>query len=71
MIGWTTWSVWRRCSGHRQSGRQSEVLPQAVIDATVNAYRETSPRYGNKPACEWHFDALKRMLDKREPDYKD
>jgi ribulose-5-phosphate 4-epimerase/fuculose-1-phosphate aldolase len=53
------------------SGRQLKFLPQEVIDATINAYRKTSPRYGNKPACEWHFDALKRMLDKREPDYKD
>jgi ribulose-5-phosphate 4-epimerase/fuculose-1-phosphate aldolase len=53
------------------SGRQLKFLPQEVIDATITAYRETSPRYGNKPACEWHFDALKRMLTKREPDYKD
>jgi hypothetical protein len=53
------------------SGRQLKFLPQEVIDATIKAYRQTSPRYGNKSACEWHFDALKRLLDKREPDYKD
>ncbi len=53
------------------SGRQLKFLPQEVIDATVKAYRQSSHQYGNKPPCEWHFDALKRMLDKREPDYKD
>jgi ribulose-5-phosphate 4-epimerase/fuculose-1-phosphate aldolase len=53
------------------SGRQLKFLPQEVIDATIKAYRETAPQYGNKPSCEWHFDALKRMLEKREPDYKD
>ena len=45
------------------SGRQLKFVPQEVIDATVKAFRQTSPRYGNRPACEWHFDALKRMLD--------
>jgi len=28
-------------------------------------------RYGGKPNAEWHFDALKRILDKKEPDYAD
>jgi ribulose-5-phosphate 4-epimerase/fuculose-1-phosphate aldolase len=53
------------------SGRQLKFLPQVVIDATVKAYRQSSHQYGNRPVCEWHFAALKRMLDKREPDYKD
>jgi ribulose-5-phosphate 4-epimerase/fuculose-1-phosphate aldolase len=53
------------------SGRQLKFLPQEVIDATVKAYRKSARQYGNKPACEWHFDALKRLLDRKEPDYKD
>ncbi len=53
------------------SGRQLKFLPQEVIDATIKAYRQSGMQYGNKPACAWHFDALKRLLDKREPDYKD
>jgi ribulose-5-phosphate 4-epimerase/fuculose-1-phosphate aldolase len=53
------------------SGRQLKFIPQEVIDATIKAYRVTSPQYGNKPAHVWHFDALKRLLDKREADYKD
>jgi len=46
-------------------------LPQSVIDGTINTYKARAPQYGGKPNCEWHFSALKRMLDKREPDYKD
>src|SRR6185436_9053749 len=53
------------------SGRQLKFLPQEVIDTTIKAYRQTARQYGDKPACEWHFDALKRLLDRREPDYKD
>ena len=26
-------------------------------------------RYGDKSNAEWHFDALKRVLDRKEPDY--
>ena len=29
------------------------------------------PTYGGRPHWEHHFDALKRMLDRREPDYRD
>ena len=52
------------------TGRQLRYLPQPVIDATFKEYR--TPRdYGGKPASQWHFDALKRQLDKKEPDYKE
>lgn len=52
------------------SGRQLKFLPDDVIEATFEAYRK-GESYGGRPPCEWHFDALKRMLDKKEPDYKD
>jgi ribulose-5-phosphate 4-epimerase/fuculose-1-phosphate aldolase len=52
------------------SGRQLKFLPEDVIEATLAAYRK-GESYGGHPPCDWHFAALKRMLDKREPDYRD
>lgn len=46
-------------------------LPQSVVDHTINTYKATAPKYGDKSNAEWHFAALKRILDKREPDYRD
>jgi ribulose-5-phosphate 4-epimerase/fuculose-1-phosphate aldolase len=45
-------------------------LSQDVIDKTIEEYKREAQQYGNKPTCEWHFHALKRMLDRKEPDYK-
>ena len=53
------------------TGRKLKHLPQAVIDHTIGQYRKSAPVYGGRPNCDWHFDALKRMLDRKEPDYKD
>jgi len=52
------------------TGRQLRYLPQPVVDATLQTYRAPL-NYGGRPACEWHFDALKRQLDRKEPDYKE
>jgi ribulose-5-phosphate 4-epimerase/fuculose-1-phosphate aldolase len=52
------------------TNRPLKMLPQAVQDATIQEYK-SSHQYGGKPNAEWHFAALKRMLDRREPDYKD
>jgi ribulose-5-phosphate 4-epimerase/fuculose-1-phosphate aldolase len=52
------------------SGRPLKFLPQDVVDATYAQYRK-GETYGGRPPYAWHFDALKRMLDKQEPDYKD
>jgi len=52
------------------SGRQLRFLPPDVIEATLAFYRK-GETYGGRPPCDWHFDALKRMLDKSEPDYKE
>ena len=51
------------------SGRPLKFLPDDVIEATFAAYRK-GESYGGRPPCEWHFDALKRILDRQEPDYK-
>ena len=52
------------------TGQPLNPLPQAVIDDTIEAFKR-SPKYGDKPAAEHHFDALKRILDRQEPDYAD
>jgi ribulose-5-phosphate 4-epimerase/fuculose-1-phosphate aldolase len=53
------------------TGRPLKMLPKPVIDHTLQEYRRESYQYGGKPNHVWHFDALKRMLDRKEPDYKD
>jgi ribulose-5-phosphate 4-epimerase/fuculose-1-phosphate aldolase len=52
------------------SGRTLKFVPDEVVEATHAIYRE-SEGYGGRPPYAWHFDALKRILEKREPDYKD
>jgi ribulose-5-phosphate 4-epimerase/fuculose-1-phosphate aldolase len=52
------------------TGKKLSTVPPKVVERTVKQY-EDSPVYGNKPACEHHFDALKRMLDRTAPDYVD
>ncbi|MFC7538942.1 class II aldolase/adducin family protein [Siccirubricoccus deserti] len=46
-------------------------LPEAVVQDTVTQFAGKAPKYGNKSNAEWHFAALKRILDRKEPDYKD
>jgi ribulose-5-phosphate 4-epimerase/fuculose-1-phosphate aldolase len=53
------------------TGRPLKNIPQNVIDFTMNEFRENKHQYGGKPNHVWHFDALKRILDRKEPDYKD
>ncbi len=43
-------------------------LPDEVVEKTYAGFKG-SPNYGGRKACEWHFDALKRILDRKEPDY--
>ena len=52
------------------TGRPLKELPPPVVEHTQRQYVD-SPVYGGKPACEHHFAALKRLLDKSEPDYAD
>jgi ribulose-5-phosphate 4-epimerase/fuculose-1-phosphate aldolase len=51
------------------TGRPLKRLPQQVIDASVEQLRDGRVYGGKKPAV-WHFEALKRILDRKEPDYK-
>ena len=50
------------------SGRPLKRLSSEVVARTLAQYREPS-LYAGKPPHEHHFAALKRLLDRREPDY--
>jgi ribulose-5-phosphate 4-epimerase/fuculose-1-phosphate aldolase len=49
------------------TGQRLKTLPEVVVEKTKRDIGGGS-RY-NPPATQRHFDALKRMLDRREPDY--
>ena len=51
------------------TGQKLKPVPQPIIAETMRTIG--GPMYGGKPHWEHHFDALKRMLDRREPDYRD
>ena len=53
------------------TGRKLKQIAGAVIDHSLEQFRNNSYQYGGKPYHVWHFDALKRILDRKEPDYKD
>jgi ribulose-5-phosphate 4-epimerase/fuculose-1-phosphate aldolase len=52
------------------TGRPLKEVPTHVVARTLRQYAN-SPVHGGKPAYQHHFDALKRLLDKSEPDYAD
>ena len=51
------------------TGRPLRELPAPVVEKTYNTYRGSAMKYGGRSNAEWHFDALKRILDRKEPDY--
>ena len=51
------------------TGQRLKTLPQSIVEQTMSTIG--GPMYGGKPHWEHHFAALKRMLDRREPDYRD
>jgi ribulose-5-phosphate 4-epimerase/fuculose-1-phosphate aldolase len=51
------------------TGRPLKQLPQKVVDETIEEFKKGRNYGGKKPAI-WHFEALKRILDRKEPDYK-
>jgi ribulose-5-phosphate 4-epimerase/fuculose-1-phosphate aldolase len=52
------------------TGRPLKEVPSHIVARTLRQYAD-SPSYGGKPACDHHFAALKRLLDRSEPDYAD
>ncbi|MDB5373696.1 MAG: Ribulose-5-phosphate 4-epimerase/Fuculose-phosphate aldolase [Belnapia sp.] len=53
------------------TGKPLKMLPQDVIDGTIASFKASGHKYGGKSNAEWHFAALKRILDRKEPDYKE
>jgi ribulose-5-phosphate 4-epimerase/fuculose-1-phosphate aldolase len=51
------------------TGQPLRELPEAVVEKTLRDYSGGSS-YDPPPSTR-HFEALKRLLDKREPDYRD
>ena len=52
------------------TGQRRKAVSPTVVQHTLAQYAD-SPSYGGKPACDHHFAALKRMLDRQSPDYAD
>lgn len=52
------------------TGKTLKRVSDAVVKKTLSQFKSGNV-YGGKPACEHHFDALKRMLDRKEADYVD
>ena len=52
------------------TGRPLKQVPHHVVARTLRQYAD-SPLYAGKSASEHHFAALKRLLDRREPGYRD
>jgi ribulose-5-phosphate 4-epimerase/fuculose-1-phosphate aldolase len=50
------------------TGQKLKQLPAPVVEKTQRDYRDDHLYKGPTPA-QRHFDALKRMLDRKEPDY--
>jgi hypothetical protein len=44
-------------------------IPLAMIERTHGQFRD-SPLYSGRPGCKLHFDALKWMLDRRNPGHE-
>jgi ribulose-5-phosphate 4-epimerase/fuculose-1-phosphate aldolase len=52
------------------TGRPLKEVPPPIVAHTLRQYAN-SPVYGGKPASDHHFAALKRLLDRTDPDYAD
>jgi ribulose-5-phosphate 4-epimerase/fuculose-1-phosphate aldolase len=51
------------------TGRPLKQVPRQVVNTMVAEFRD-GRLYGGKKPSQWHFEALKRILDRKEPDYK-
>lgn len=51
------------------SGRPLHVLSDEVVAQSIKSFK-SAPKYKKAPSA-YHFDALKRVLDKEQPDYCD
>lgn len=51
------------------TGQKLLTLPPGVVQTTMSGYSVQKFKHGK--SCDYHFAALKRILDRKEPDYKD
>ena len=51
------------------TGQPLKHLPESIVEKTYKVYKGSAMIYGGRKNAEWHFDALKRILDRKEPDY--
>jgi ribulose-5-phosphate 4-epimerase/fuculose-1-phosphate aldolase len=51
------------------TGQKLRELSPVIIQKTLEDY--SGGDYGGIPHWQYHFDALKRILDRQEPDYRD
>jgi ribulose-5-phosphate 4-epimerase/fuculose-1-phosphate aldolase len=52
------------------AGRPLKQVAPEIVEHTLRQYRDP-PRFSAKPTWEIHFDALKRILDRRGDNYRD
>ena len=52
------------------TGQPLHVLSQEIVDKTIAEFKD-SPRYYGRSNAKNHFEALKRILDREQPDYKE
>lgn len=53
------------------TNRPLKRVADEAVEQTLSAFGGGAPTYGDRSNAQWHFDALKRILDRKEPDYKD
>ncbi|MGE5511125.1 MAG: class II aldolase/adducin family protein [Bacteroidota bacterium] len=51
------------------TGQKLKAMPQLIVDVTMQSIASQKFKHGS--ASDYHFRALKRLLDRREPDYQD
>lgn len=51
------------------TGQPLKIMSPELVETTVNGFGGND--FGDKKPCDFHFAALKRILDRKEPDYKD
>lgn len=51
------------------TGQPLRELSPEVVEKTMKSFGGT--KWGDKKPCDYHFEALKRILDRNEPDYQD
>ena len=52
------------------TGQPLKELPPEIVEKTMNSVGAGNQFDGKKPSF-YHFEALKRILDRKEPDYTD